>query len=165
MGNCKRYKYTFWLRTLYFLLEHTSIIHKCIPRLLAYWLFSITQCCNFKHFILTNSYVDVSLISVWLWKLCTTRFHKCYFTKIVVEKYKTVFIFVSLFESSIVVFNTYNMQDNTHSQTLELHHKQILCIAPNNIYRCFVNLPEGFVVQFEIASKLFPSNWCTFAPK
>ena len=50
------------------------------------------------------------------------------------------------------------MKDTTHSQTPEFNHKQILCIVANNIYRCVVNLPEGFVVQFEIASKLFPSN-------
>jgi len=146
-------------------LEHTFIIHACIPRLRAYWLFSITQCCSFKNMILTYSFVDFSWISVWLWKLCKPRFHKCYYTNVVVEIYKTVFIYVSLFESSIVVFNTHNMQDNTQSQTPELHHKQSFYIAANNIYKCFANLPWSFVVQFEIASKLFPSNWCTFAPK
>jgi len=37
--------------------------------------------------------------------------------------------------------------------------------STKNIYKCFVNLPWSFVVKFEIASKLFLINWCTFAPK
>jgi len=55
---------------------------------------------------------------------------------------KTVLKFLSVFETHIL-FSThsYNLHDTTHSQTPELHHKQILQIAANNIYRCFVNLP------------------------
>ena len=52
-------------------------------------------------------------------------------------------------------FNTHNMQGTTHSQTPELHHQQILYIAAENIYRCFVNLPRSFIAQFQTASELF----------
>ena len=42
--------------------------------------------------------------------------------------------------NSYRLFNAHNMQGTTHSQTPELHHQQILYIAADNIYRCFVNL-------------------------
>jgi len=57
------------------------------------------------------------------------------------------------------------MQGTTHSQTSEMHHQQIMYAAADNIYRCFPNLPQSFIAQFEISSQRFFSSWTIFVLK